>query len=273
LSTGIDVDRVVLTSAGAGAAGAAGAPTTATGSTSPKVTVLGQSHTSRTVRVEACPTGCWFVFGEGYNVGWAATVDGHSLGAQSQVDGGFNGWYLPPSTAARTITLEFEGQNALVVGLLLSGLGVLVCFGLIVFDRRRFDTEDADEPRPSVLWGQRTADSPYHWRSPAAASTVVATLAGALVIAPLWGLLCGAVAFLTCFVAGRPRLLGYVAVAIVGVMGAVMIRRVTSQHPFANAGWPGSFEDLHRPGLAVIVLLLASAIATARVPREDRSAS
>ena len=96
------------------------------------------------------------------------------------------------------------------------------------------------------------------------ASTVAAAVTGAVVISPIWGLICGASAFVACFVIRRPRLLGSASVAIVAVMAAVMVRRVTSLHPFANAGWPAEFEDLHRPGLAVIVLLFASAIATAR---------
>jgi arabinofuranan 3-O-arabinosyltransferase len=260
-ATGLDINRVVLSSAGASAAPRVAAP--------PAVTVLHGDHTSRTVRVDACPTGCWFVFGEGYNTGWTATSGGHSLGAQQQVDGGFNGWYLPPSDQARTIRLEFQGQRTLVLGVALSGLGVLVCIALIVLDRRRVAVEDADEPRPAPVWGRPTNGSPYRWTSAATLSTISATVVGALVIAPAWGLVCGVVAFLACFVLRRPRLLGWAALVVVAVMAAVMVRRVTSLHPFANAGWPGRFEDLHRPGMAVIVLLFASAIATIRPAAPD----
>ncbi|MCU1398871.1 MAG: hypothetical protein JWN62_1980 [Acidimicrobiales bacterium] len=267
LETGIDIDRVVL--AGAPTAATATSVTSNSASNPPKVTVLDQTHTTRTVRVEACPTGCWFVFGEGYSPGWTATSGGTSLGAPTQVDGGFNGWYLPPSTVARTIQLDFEGQRALVIGLLVSGLGVLLCIGLIVFDRKRTAADEPDEPRPARLWGKQPEATPYRWRSPATICTVAASVVGALVISSTWGLICGACAFVACFVLRRPRLLGYASVAIVAVMAAVMVRRVTSEHPFANAGWPGNFEDLHRPGMAVIVLLFASAIATAR-PQPSR---
>jgi hypothetical protein len=263
--TGIDIDRVVLSSP---AAGASETTSSGTGS-STRVTVLRQDHTSRTVRVDACPTGCWFVFGEGYNTGGRATSGGRSLGAQQQVDGGFNGWYLPPSDQARTIVLEFQGQRTLVIGVALSALGVLVCIALIVLDRRRIAVEDADEPRPARVWGRPTRGSPYRWTSAATLSTASATIVGALVIAPLWGVLCGALAFVACFVLRRPRLLGWASLVIVAGMAAVMVRRVTSLHPFANAGWPGRFEDLHRPGMAVIVLLFASAIATIRPAPPD----
>ena len=262
--TGIDIDRVVLSSAAADSGPAAAA-------TSPKVTVLHSDRTSRTVRVEACPAGCWFVFGEGYNTGWRATIAGRSLGAQQQVDGGFNGWYLPPSEQARTIVLEFQGQRTLVIGLALSALGLLLCIALIVLDRRRTAVEDGDEPRPAPLWGLPSRDSPYRWTSAATLSTAAATVVGVLVIAPAWGLACGVAAFLACFVLRRPRLLGWASLVIVGSMATVMVHRVTSLHPFVNAGWPGGFEDLHRPGLAVIVLLFASAIATIRPPAPERA--
>ena len=264
IQTGIDVDRVVLSSAAA-----IGAPSHAS-ATPPEVTLLSEDHTSRTVRVAACPTGCWFVFGEGYNIGWSATMGGRSLGAQQQVDGGFNGWYLPPSDQARTITLEFEGQRTLVIGVALSALGVLMCIALIVLDRRRVAVEDSDVPHPAPMWGAPTRGSPYRWTSAATLSTFAATVVGALVIAPVWGLACGVAAFLACFVLRRPRLLGWASLVIVAGMAAVMVRRVTTLHPFANAGWPGRFEDLHRPGMVVIVLLFASAIATVRPGAPDQ---
>ncbi len=256
--TGIDIDRVVLSSPAS-----EGRATKAVGP-SPRVTVLHQDHTSRTVRVDACPTGCWFVFGEGYNTGWRATSGGRPLGKQQQVDGGFNGWYLPPSGEARTIVLEFQGQQTLLIGVALSALGVLACIALIVLDRRRIAVEDADEPRLTRVWGRPNPGSPYRWTSAATLSTASATIVGALVIAPVWGVLCGVLAFVACFVLRRPRLLGWSSLVIVAGMAAVMVRRVTTLHPFANAGWPGRFEDLHRPGMAVIVLLFASAVATIR---------
>ena len=257
IESGLDVDRIVLSS---------GAPSTRAVAPPDAATVVSHSKTSRTVRVGPCPDGCWFVFGEGYSVGWEATMDGTSLGRQTQVDGGFNGWYLPPSNEARTIHLHFVGQRTLLIGLVLTGLGLLLCIALIVFDRRRTEVEPADQPTAIPLWGPPT-DSPYRWNSPATLSTLVAALAGALVIAPLWGLLCAAITFGACFIIRRPRITGYAAVAIVAYIGLVMIRRVTSRHPFANAGWPGEFEDLHRLGMSVVVLLVAGTIGVFRPRR------
>ena len=253
LASGLDVDRVVLHSDGADGATSAAPPVAAT--------VVSESKTSRTVRIAPCPDGCWFVFGEGYSVGWEAAMDGAGLGRQTQVDGGLNGWYLPPSNETRTIRLHFVGQRTLVIGLVLTGLGLLLCIALIVFDKRRTDVEPADPPTAIRLWGAPT-DSPYRWNSPAVLSTLVAAVAGALVISPLWGLICALISFGACFIIRRPRVNGYAAVAIVAYIGLVMIRRVTSLHPFANAGWPGEFEDLHRLGMSVIVLLVAGTTGT-----------
>ena len=257
MATALDIDRVVLRSATVATARAGGVPLLPTNA---KATVLAQSPTSRTVRVDPCPSGCWFVFGEGFNNGWAASIGGKSLGAPQPVDGGFNGWLLPPSNDARVIELGFRGQTALTLGLVLSGLGVLVCLGLVVADRKRRDGWEPDIPAMAVLWGHRTTGSPYGLRTPALISTAVATVAGIIVITPLWGLICGMLAFACCFVLRRPRLLGYIAVGVATYIGVVMVRRVSTLHPFANAGWPGVFEDLHHLGLTVIVLLVSAVV-------------
>jgi arabinofuranan 3-O-arabinosyltransferase len=261
-ASGIDIDRVVLSSAGA----APPAPSPAVAAT-----VTDNGKTDRTVRVDACPQGCWFVFGEGYSTGWTASLDGHSLGAPSQVDGGFNGWYLPPSETTRTIHLTFTGQRTLWIGLALTTLGLVLCIALIVLDRRRIAVDDPDRPVLASPWDRRPWAATTLWRSPALLATAATLVVGVLVIDPLWGILCAAITAVGCFVVRRPRLVGWVAVLIALYIGAVMVRRVTSLHPFANAGWPGQFEDLHHLGLTVVVLLVGSAIATPRPPRRSRA--
>ncbi|HEY4331322.1 MAG TPA: alpha-(1-_3)-arabinofuranosyltransferase family protein [Ilumatobacteraceae bacterium] len=266
LETGLDVDRLLLRSAGtAAAATSVAVPTTTSAAAAlaaqPAVTVLASSHTSRTVQVAACPTGCWFVFGEGYDTGWTATSAGKSLGKQQVVDGGFNGWYLPPSSTPRTIHLTFGPQKTLTIALVLSALAVLGCIALIVFDRRRRDAYPGDVPALLPFWGRAPSESPYRWRSPATISTAVAAGAGFLVIAPVWGVICGVVTFIAAFVLRRPRLLGLLSVAISLYMGLIVLVRVLHRHPFVNAGWPANFEDLHRLGMSVIVFLLAAAVA------------
>ena len=92
----------------------------------------------------------------------------------------------------------------------------------------------------------------------------VAGAAGLLAISPLWGLVCAAVAAMACLVLRRPRLLAAAAAGIAVYIGVVIVHRVTSWHPFANAGWPAEFEDLHRLGMSIVVLLLAAVCAPQR---------
>ena len=97
LTTGLDVDRVVLRS-----------PQQPDGlaQVQPTVTVR-RSRTSRTATVTDCPTGCWLILGEGYNDGWQATMGGTDLGAPRQISGGSNGWWLPGSSSPVTVTMTW----------------------------------------------------------------------------------------------------------------------------------------------------------------------
>ncbi|MEO6156618.1 MAG: hypothetical protein ABIQ39_03200, partial [Ilumatobacteraceae bacterium] len=115
LRSGIDVDRVVLSE---------GTPAPATAG--PTVTVQ-RTRTTRTATVAACPGGCWLIFGEGYNSGWTATAAGRSLGAPRQIAGGFNGWWLAPSSTATTVAIAWKAQGGLNLALTASAIGVLLC--------------------------------------------------------------------------------------------------------------------------------------------------
>ena len=53
---------------------------------------------------------------------------------------------------------------------------------------------------------------------------------------------------------GRPH-----SLLIVG-LAALIIRRQLRYHLVANPSWPAAFDDLHRLGLLVVVLLLASTL-------------
>ena len=131
-TTGLQVDRVVLTSPGV-EPDAGLVPTN----------VVSRTRTSARVTLGPCPDGCWFVFGEGYNEAWTASIvpareddeddtpdpgaptdrgDTELLGAGVPVDGGFNGWYVPPTRQPMTVTVEWTAQ-----GLRPSGCCCRVC--------------------------------------------------------------------------------------------------------------------------------------------------
>ncbi|HWM18888.1 MAG TPA: alpha-(1-_3)-arabinofuranosyltransferase family protein [Ilumatobacteraceae bacterium] len=246
VETGLDVDRFVLHDQ-APSGPVAGGPV--------DVEVLDQERTSRTVRVGPCPAGCWVVLGEGLNDGWVADIDGdddEDLGPGRLVDGGFNGWRLPPSDTPRTVTFTWTPQRTVTVGLWLSGLAVIACVVLAVADRRRRPFAVARSPRLIGLGRDPVATRRQVWAGP-----IVATAAGLLLAGPGWALVAFALAAVAVAL-GRARLLAAAALAIWLWCGAVVLWRVMRYRPFPNAGWPGTFEDLHRPGMLVLALLAGS---------------
>ncbi len=246
VATGIDVDRVVLSS---------GVPAPV----APDPTIAVQrSDDTRTATVGACPAGCWMILGEGYDKGWTAGTGGRSLGAPRQLAGGFNAWWLPPSGAARTVTMTWQPQTELDIALAASALGIVICL-LLVWRGRRGDPAAVplrpDPPQFDVrrLW------RPVGGRAAVISGAVLAVVS-ALMISWTFGIV-GLVLGIVVAVSRRPLLTALGATGMAGVLGMIVLRRETVSRFFVNAGWPGHFEDLHRYGLLVVVLLFASVVA------------
>src|SRR4051794_14359009 len=240
VNTGIDVDRVVLSDDNAPADVAP-----------PSVTVR-RTRTTRTAPVPSCPAGCWLILGEGLNDGWQARAGSKDLGPPQQISGGFNGWRLPPSTTPTTVTMTWTPQRTMWVGMILAGLVVLACAVLVWRDR-----EQSRVPvvaAPEVDWPSRQTG-----RRPAViVAAVVASLA-LLTISPLYGALAALIG-VTVIVARRPWIAGVASLALIGALGAAIVRRQLRYRLVANPSWPAAFDDLHRLGLLVVVLLLAATI-------------
>ncbi|MGZ4806461.1 MAG: hypothetical protein ACXV5U_08755, partial [Ilumatobacteraceae bacterium] len=58
----------------------------------------------------------------------------------------------------------------------------------------------------------------------------------------------------------RPLIAGVAALMLVSALAALIVRRQLRYHLIANPSWPAAFDDLHRFGLLVVVLLLASTV-------------
>jgi arabinofuranan 3-O-arabinosyltransferase len=241
--TGLPVDRVVLAS---GNAAAATAPP-------PTVAVTSSDRLSRHLVVDNCPDGCWLVLGEGFQTSWSASTDAGDLGDPQLVDGGFNGWWIPPAEGPTAVTVRWTAQTPLDVALLLTLIAVLACIVLAVVDRRR-DVLIAPAEPDFEFPGPRQAVRPL---LVAGGAWIVAAL---LLVGPVWALL-AAVGTAALVVVGRPRLVGIVTVGILVVIGAVMVWVVRDEHPFPGAGWPARFEWLHGWGLFAAVTLLVTMVA------------
>ena len=97
--TGIDIDRLVLSSAADGALATVkplGAPLANARAT---VSVVHSGATSLDLRVRTDGRPFWLVLGESSNKGWHASAPQGAVGSRAVVDGFANGWLVRPAAA------------------------------------------------------------------------------------------------------------------------------------------------------------------------------
>lgn len=164
LDTGIDIDRLVLTSARGGAAAAdplarVGAPPPASGA---RATVVDSGPTSFDVRVRTDGRPFWLVLGQSDNDGWHADIaGGRSLGSPRLVNGSANGWEVSPREAGTLmIHLRWTPQRLVWPSLAISALAVLACAVIVVRTRRAPTAPLTDAPALSSPLEMRAARLP-----------------------------------------------------------------------------------------------------------------
>jgi hypothetical protein len=81
-----------------------------------------------------------------------------------------------------------------------------------------------------------------------------------LTISPKYGLI-AAVVGLAMVVLRRPLVAGAAALVLMAGLAGLIVRRQLRYRLVANPSWPAAFDDLHRLGLLVVVLLLACTVA------------
>lgn len=138
LDTGIDIDRVVLSS------GATGAPVgveprgladPAPGAT---VEVEGTGSTSFDLSIRSDGEPFWLVLGQSSSDGWEADLTEGSLGPRQLVNGFANGWLVtPPGPGTVGVELRWTPQRLVWAGLALSLAAVLACIALVAGTSRR----------------------------------------------------------------------------------------------------------------------------------------
>jgi hypothetical protein len=189
------------------------------------------------------------VLGEGYNQAWRASTGERDLGSAQLVDGGFNGWLIPPSEQPLSVELRWTAQAPVTWGLII-GMFSSAMLVLVLALSRRIPSPLLAAP---VLRGSNRGAARG---LPAAAVLIVASAA---LIAPIWGVIAIAPAALALWSARRPRpwpigrpleLIG-LAASIAVAMSVLIIER--AQRPFPNAGWTLEFDHLN--GLAVFAVL------------------
>jgi arabinofuranan 3-O-arabinosyltransferase len=217
------------------------------------VDVSRDDQRTRDVTVAACPDGCWLVLGEGHNEAWSATaeIDGQrrDLGAPELVDGGFNGWRLPPTETPTLVEIRWTAQGPVTWGLVVALLGAATLVAVVIFGRRR-PVPSGWSPAPRLGW---STPSPARI---AAASAIALVVAAGVFVSPLWSLLALPVAAAGWFVAARHRRLRVMELVGLGAAVATAIAVVVIERrdqPIPNAGWTLAFDHLN--GLALFGLL------------------
>jgi arabinofuranan 3-O-arabinosyltransferase len=217
--------------------------------------VVGRGRFDRTIRVTGCDKGCWLVVGEGFDEAWAADGPNGVLGRPELIDGGFNGWWIPPTDTPVLVDVRWTPQRGLALALLISTVAGLACCAIVARDRGRDDMppeEQASEPA-WVEPGRSLSDTA---RIVAAA---LWTLTAVLLIGPEWALW-GALGGLAVISTRRVRLPEFTALASLLVVAVVVIARERRTAPLPNGGWPGTFESLHELGMFAIVAVLVGAL-------------
>ena len=179
LDTGIDVDRVVLTSGADGA----GAPTRAfragRARSGARVEVVDHGATTYDLTVRSDGTPFWLVLGESHSDAWKAEVSGAgrgdgSLGEPRLVNGYANGWLVDPGGAGTfEIRLRWTGQNLVWVAFALSLLAIGACLVVVALTRRQRPPDIGGEPELGTPFGYDAGVVPWRVSIAAAAAAGV----------------------------------------------------------------------------------------------------
>jgi arabinofuranan 3-O-arabinosyltransferase len=226
------------------------------------VDLIEEGDRSNVVDID-CPAGCWLVFGMGHNEAWTAAVGGRDLGKPQLVDGGFNGWWIEPTSGEQRVRITWTAQRAVTIGLIVSFISVLGLIGVVGAQAwRRRDVAGAG----TSLVNSADRVVAHSWIFNGVFAMVVAIL-----VTPVWGLLALAVAAaehaLRHVGRWRPILAasGLLLAALVAVSVVFVERR---EAPFPNAGWTTTFDHLHGLMLTSIALVVASTFVRYRPDRK-----
>ncbi|MAT04588.1 MAG: hypothetical protein CL424_06055 [Acidimicrobiaceae bacterium] len=231
---------------------------------SPEVTTDDAGRYGGTYTVTGCDQGCWFVDGAGYNEAWTATIGGDVAGTPALLDGGFNGWWIPPTDAPVTVEVSWTAQTTLTVALVLTLAAALACLAIVGVASRRHSA--GSRPERAVV---RLASSEVPLRGGGLVfGAAVWVLSSWLLIGP-WGLVWGALAA-GALALSRNRLLpALTAVATVAAMGGyVLIVERNGMFP-PDGGWPARFEAVHSFGMFAVACVVTAAVVADDARRTD----
>ncbi|MBA3302808.1 MAG: discoidin domain-containing protein, partial [Acidimicrobiia bacterium] len=187
LESGLQVDRLTLSSAAGGDAATADGPIAPAPDAVP-ARVLDQGRWRSTVEVGPRDEPTMLVIGQSHNLGWEATLDGRSLGEPVLVDGYSSGFVLPAGTDPARVEITWAPQRVVLGALAASAAAVIACIALIVVSlrrRRRRGPADGsgatspEAPAPLDLDLARTSPgSPPSWAATALTAAAFGVVGG-----------------------------------------------------------------------------------------------
>ena len=254
--TGFNIDRLVMFSAVGGVA-AEGWTRTAS-PVDAQVTVTNSSRSSLQAEIVNNNSPFWLVLGQSFNEGWVATVNGINLGSPQLVDGFANGWFVDlPESEVLDVSLKWAPQRNIWIALLISLLGVLICFYLIYQGRNEkslnlcLNTPRLSDPRRS-----------FH-NLPVKNAVITSILLGlfaAFVSTPLVGLITTCFSLIsTRYLKGRLLLTALPIVAYsVGVAYIIFLQIRWEYEPAFS--WPSWGRSVHHLGLLTVLLLTSDVV-------------
>ena len=146
LDTGIDIDRITLSSDASGDAAMPAAMDIPARQSGARVEITDSGPTSFDLKVRTDGEPFWLVLGQSRSDGWTAKIDDRSLGTPRLVNGYANGWRVEPERAGTvTVALRWTPQRVVWLGIALSALTVIACFVLLLLTRRRVQAAAVDD--------------------------------------------------------------------------------------------------------------------------------
>ena len=228
----------------------------------PATKVVATSRTGRTVEVGPCPSGCWLVLGEGWNRGWVAKLrGGDGLGTPQVVDGGFNGWWIEPSSDVRTVEMTWTPQRTIWFGFTLTLFTLALSVVILVGARSRAGLGVGRQTSPSTdvtvsgsMPVAAVSPAPIDRRRRRWSGVVGAGVLGSLVLSGRWGAMAALIVAVATLIRRR-HLVGWLAFAIVAAIACWYGWRIHQLRPFPGYGWVVNIEAAHPWAILAIVLL------------------